>query len=73
MERIPMERSLATPADAEIILKLYDLRREVLMREARAWVLGEFWPATAEEYYAVCVPNTGDDRRRHRRGGRTAD
>jgi hypothetical protein len=53
MERIPMERSLATPADAEIILKLYDLRRETLMREARAWVLGEFWPATAEEYFAV--------------------
>ncbi len=53
MERIPMERSLATPADAEIILKLYDLRRETLMRQARAWVTGEFWPATAEEYFAV--------------------
>ena len=54
-----MERSLATPADAEIILKLYDLRRETLMREARAWVLGEFWPATAEEYFAV-ASNPGD-------------
>lgn len=53
MERIPMERSLATPADAEIILKLYDLRRETVMRQARAWVTGEFWPATAEEYFAV--------------------
>jgi len=55
MERIPMERSLATPADAEIILKLYDLRRETLMREARAWVTGEFWPATVEEYFAVAM------------------
>jgi len=55
MERIPMERSLATPADAEIILKLYDLRRETLMRQARAWVIGEFWPATAEEYFAVAM------------------
>ena len=55
MERIPMERSLATPADAEIILKLYDLRREALMRQARAWVTGEFWPATAEEYFAVAM------------------
>ena len=53
MERMPMERSLATPADAEIILKLYDLRRETLMRQARAWVTGEFWPSTAEEYFAV--------------------
>ena len=40
MERMPMESSLATPADAEIILKLYDLRREELMRKARAWVIG---------------------------------
>ena len=59
MERIPMERSLATPADAEIILKLYDLRRETVMRQARAWVLGEFWPATADEYFAV-ASNSAD-------------
>ena len=33
-----MERMLATPADAEIILKLYQLRTETVMRQARAWV-----------------------------------
>jgi hypothetical protein len=48
-----MERMLATPADAEIILKLYELRTEALMRQARAWVGGEFWPLTAEDYFAV--------------------
>ena len=48
-----MERMLATPADAEIILKLYELRTETLMRQARAWVTGEFNPATAEEFFAV--------------------
>jgi hypothetical protein len=48
-----MERMLATPADAEIILRLYELRTEALMRQARAWVAGEFWPATADEYFAV--------------------
>ena len=53
MERMPMERSLATPADAEIILRLYELRRETVMRQARAWVIGEFWPSTGEEYFAV--------------------
>jgi hypothetical protein len=37
-----MERMLATPADAEIILKLYQLRTEALMRQARAWITGEF-------------------------------
>ncbi|WP_058189602.1 DUF4760 domain-containing protein [Terracidiphilus gabretensis] len=48
-----MESVLASPADAEIILKLYDLRREAVLREARKWVLGEFWPTTVEEYLAV--------------------
>lgn len=48
-----MERMLATPADAEIILKLYELRTEAVMRQARAWVIGEFWPNTADEYFAV--------------------
>jgi hypothetical protein len=48
-----MERMLATPHDAEIILKLYELRTEKVMREARAWVMGEFWPDTADDYFAV--------------------
>lgn len=50
-----MESMLATPADAGIILKLYELRTEPLMREARAWIGGEFWPATAEEFFAVAT------------------
>jgi hypothetical protein len=48
-----MERMLATPADAEIVLKLYQLRTESVMRQARAWVMGEFWPKTVDEYFAV--------------------
>ncbi len=48
-----MERMLATPADAEIILKLYQLRTEAVMRQARAWISGEFWPKTADEFFAV--------------------
>jgi hypothetical protein len=48
-----MERMLATPADAEIVIKLYQLRTEALMREARAWITGEWWPTTAEEFFAV--------------------
>jgi hypothetical protein len=50
-----MERMLATPADAEIILKLYQLRTEALMRQARAWITGEFWPNSAEEFFAVAT------------------
>jgi hypothetical protein len=48
-----MERMLATPADAEIIIKLYQLRTEAVLRKARAWMVGDFWPQTAEEFFAV--------------------
>jgi hypothetical protein len=48
-----MERMLATPADAEIVIGLYKLRTEPVMREARAWMTGQFWPTTAEEFFAV--------------------
>jgi len=37
----------ATVADAELILKLYDLRREAEMRKARAWFAG-WWPQSAD-------------------------
>jgi len=53
------QSSLATPADAEIILRLYDLRREDLMRKARAWVIGEFWPESADDYFNVAM-NSAD-------------
>lgn len=53
-----MESMLATPADAEIILKLYELRTEAVMRQARAWVVGQFWPQTAEEYFTVALSFT---------------
>lgn len=34
---------------ADLILKLYDLRREATMREARNWIFG-FNPTSADEY-----------------------
>jgi hypothetical protein len=48
-----MEQMLATPADASIILKLYELRTETVMRQARVWMTGDFWPRTVEEFFAV--------------------
>ena len=47
------ESTLATTDDAGLILKLYELRTEATMRKARAWVIGEFFPQTAEEFFAV--------------------
>jgi hypothetical protein len=43
----------ATPADAEIAMKLYDLRREGEMRKARHFISVEFWPKTFDEFNAV--------------------
>lgn len=47
-----MSTSQATPQDAELILKLYDLRREPVMREARSFVFG-FSPKSIDELLAV--------------------
>jgi hypothetical protein len=42
-----------TAADAELILKLYDLRREAEMRKARNWWVGEFFPENADDFLKV--------------------
>lgn len=48
-----MESQIATYEDAQLILKLYELRREELLRKARRWIVSEFNPRTAEEFLAV--------------------
>jgi len=40
-------------AEAELILHLYDLRREPEMRKARNWWMMEFWPRNAEDFIKV--------------------
>lgn len=42
-----------TAADAELILKLYDLRREAEIRKARDWWLTQFWPETADDVVKI--------------------
>ncbi len=44
---------MATTADAELILKLYELRREPVMREARKFVIFEFHPKNEAELLEV--------------------
>jgi len=43
----------ATVHDANLILKLYDLRREAEMRKARNWFGAEFWPQSADDVLKV--------------------
>jgi len=40
-------------AQAELILDLYELRRETVMREARSYIGGEFLPQSADELVAI--------------------
>jgi hypothetical protein len=42
-----------TVADAQLILQLYDLRREAEMRKARHWWAGEFFPQSADDFMKV--------------------
>jgi hypothetical protein len=43
----------ATAADAQVIMQLYDLRRETEMRRARNWWLVDFWPQNADDFLKV--------------------
>jgi hypothetical protein len=42
-----------TASDADLILKLYDLRREPELRKARNWWLTQFWPESAEDILKI--------------------
>jgi|SRR5271168_886475 len=42
-----------TSADAELILKLYHLRREPELRKARNWWVASFWPSSIDDYMKV--------------------
>ena len=47
MERAPNHH------DAELVLRLYELRRETVMREHRALFIREFWPRNAADVVDV--------------------
>ena len=44
---------MANAQDADLVLKLYELRREPVMREARNFMLVTFWPSTVDEFLVV--------------------
>ena len=45
---------MSTPYEnADLLMRLYDLRREAKLREARVWVIRSFNPSSPEEYGAA--------------------
>src|SRR4029079_10388891 len=53
----------ATYDDANLLLRLYDLRREEKLREARAWFVANFKPKTMADIDQLCPPGSENNAR----------
>jgi hypothetical protein len=49
------------PQNAQLLLQIYDLRREEKLRRAREWVFGNFWADNLEEFNNICSPGTDEN------------
>ncbi len=58
-----MTAQLANSEDARLVLKLYELRTESVMRQARAWATDIFWPASADEVLHVIADMSSQESR----------
>lgn len=50
-----------THEQVNLMLRLYEMRRESVMREARAWFLANFHPRSAEEVMKICPPGSKEN------------
>jgi hypothetical protein len=55
------ESTLATTHDADLILKLYQLRQEATIRQARTWICAEFFPESAGQVLAILSASTSEN------------
>lgn len=53
--------AIATYDDANLLLKLYDLRREEKMRAARAWFVKNVRLESMEDFQRICAPGTPEN------------
>lgn len=56
-----MSKSTPDHGDAELVLRLYDLRREAVMRKSRDTMNAKFSPKTYDEFIAVTKPDHPDN------------
>ena len=59
----PSKLSKATSTDAQLIMQLYDLRRESELRKARVWCTHTFFPKSVDEVVAVFQARGTDENR----------
>lgn len=50
-----------THEQVNLMLRLYEMRREAVMREARAWYLTNFHPKSAEDVMKICPPGSKEN------------
>ena len=50
-----------TYEDVNLILRLYEMRREARMREARKWFVFSFKPKSYAEFQAICPPGSEEN------------
>jgi hypothetical protein len=53
----------ATYDDANLMMRLYDLRREEKLREARAWFAANFKPKSMADVQQLCPPGSENNAR----------
>jgi len=49
----PMIKTTPDHHDAELLIQVYDLRREVVLRQSRQAILREFWPKSWDDVQTV--------------------
>src|SRR5262245_25025073 len=54
-EPVMGKQKKATAKDAQVLIQLYDLRREPVLRAARKFMVSEFWPQNVEEFKALLM------------------
>lgn len=54
-------KSVSTYEDAQLVLRLYELRREEKLRAARDWYRTKFFPQSFEDVQAVLSPANPDN------------
>jgi hypothetical protein len=50
-----------THEQVNLLLRLYDMRREARLREAREWFTSHFYPATPEDVMQQCPPGSTEN------------
>lgn len=49
------------PVNAQLLLQIYEMRREERLRRARQWLISNFWAENLEEFAAVCPPDSDEN------------